>query len=282
MTFRFEELAGGDISIAGPSETRRFRAVGVPSGNFDAFDYVADYVLRNVARTITTPMGTLNIQDIQIHENTYARSYDITVPYGVGKGAGSSSGGFSGAYQITVDQTGGTVNVTAGRRISGYEFAAGDMVDNGGLIGVDGDDVKGTEIPVEQTKITVMFRHPQGVLNQAYIKRVGNIVGYPNSDSFLGYAPGEVLFKGGNFQETNTEASAQYNFDISPNRTNLVIGGITVSDKKGWDVLSFNYRDEVHDNGTAKRTVKKLKCIEVIRPAGREWVSYISAFGWGS
>ncbi len=275
MAFAFEEVNGGDMTVTEPSVTRRFRAKGVTGlVGIDAFDYVTSYALANTAKTIVTPMGQLYRQDIQLHENRYARSYDISVPYGRKKRE-------SGAYQITVDQTGGMVNVKAGTRIAGYVATAGDLVDNGGLIGVEGEDVKGTEIPVEQTRITVNFRHPQGVLNPAYIKAIGQIVGYPNSDPFLGYEPGEVLYKGGNFTESNSEATATYNFDISFNRANIVIGGITVVEKFGWDVLSFVYRDEEFDNGTNIVPVKTLKCIEVIRPAGREWVAYQASFGWG-
>ena len=275
MAITFQEIPGGDMAFRDPIEVRRFRATNVPQGSFDAFEYVADYALQNTAKTIVTSVGTLNRQDIQIHENVYARSYEITVPYGIQQRQ-------SGAYQITVDQTGGMVNVKAGRRITGYQLAAGDMVDNGGLIGVEGDDVKGIEIPVEQTKIVVMFRHPQGILSKAYIDRVGHIVGYPNSDSFLGYAAGEVLFKGGNFSQTNCEATATYNFDISFNRSGMTIGGITGVAKFGWDVMSFNYRDDTFDNGTKIVSIQKLTCIEIIRPAAREWVSYQTAFGWGA
>jgi hypothetical protein len=203
---------------------------------------------------------------------------------------GASPSGGAGAYQITVDQTGGTVNVKAGVRKEAYTTAGrstlgtagADEVDNGGLIGVEGDEVKGVDIPVEQTKLTIMFRHPQGKLTKSYIDAIGRIVGFPNSDTFVGYQPGEVMYKGGQFSETNTEATATYNFDISYNRTNFVIGGITLALKYGWDIMSFTYKDTNYVNGAGKTLpVKNIKCIEIIRPAGREWVAYQSAFGWG-
>ena len=282
MTIDFRELTGGDMSLKGSSVVRKFRMTGIPHGSFDAFDFVADYCLNpsHLARTITSMVGTLHIQDIQIQEISYGRAYLISVPYGINKGSsGSGSGSFAGAYQITNDSTGGTVNVKAGRRIAGYVKSPYLMVDSEGLIGVEGDDVKGIDIPVEQSKITVMFRHPQGILNDAYIDRTNAIVGFPNSDRFLGRDPGEMLYKGGSFSETNTEGSATYNFDRSPNRTNFVVGGITVAEKKGWDVLSFHYADYVFNGGSGNVAAKRLKCLEVVRP--REWVSYVTAFGWG-
>jgi hypothetical protein len=84
---------------------------------------------------------------------------------------------------------------------------------------------------------------------------------------------------GGNFTQTEAEASASYSFNISPNATGLVVGDITIADKKGWDFISPTFKTKEFDNGTEKHTVKVLKCIEIIRP--REWKNYRSAFGWG-
>jgi len=270
MTYILEQTSQGDIGKETATVNWRIRGT-VPATATDPFDQVAQFVMtpNRIPRTFSHPRGTLYLQDIQIHENHAARSYSITAPYGITKRD-------PGAYQLVVDQTGGTVNVTAGTRIAGYGPFA-DEVDNGGLIGVDGDEIRGVDIPVAESKITVNFRHPEGKLNAAYVKAVGQLVGYPNSTTFLTYAPGEVLYLGSNFAETDMEATAQYSFAISYNVQNLILGGITVAFKAGWDVLNISYKDEV-DNG---HNVKRIKYIEVIRPAGREWINYMAAFGWG-
>lgn len=270
MTFRFEQVTESDIGMEPPTANIRYRSTGqpptMPPGDY--FNWISSYALANIPRTYAHPRGIIFLQDIQIHENVYARHYEITAPYGRRKRE-------PGAYQITVDQTGGTVHVTAGTRIAVYgSFPE----DNGGLIGVDGDNVNGVDIPVEETKINVQFRHPQGILNRNYIRATGRLVGFPNNDSFLGYEPGEVLYLGGQFTETDTEATAQYSFAISYNQTNFQVGGITVTEKKGWDVLSPSYRPTVDSNN---RAVRQLGCIEIIRPAGRDWKDYVSVFGWG-
>lgn len=272
MAIRFEKITGGDISMEPPTAVVKYRLTGAPSPlpGGDYFDYVASYVLNNVPSTYSHPRGTIFLQDIQIHENWYARHYDVVAPYTRFKKQ-------SGAYQISVDQTGGSVHVTAGTRIAGYG-EAGNAVNNGGLIGVDGDEVLGCDIPVEETKINVMFRHPTAFLTRAYIRNTGRLVGFPNNDGFLGYDPGEVLYLGGQFTETDTESTAMYSFAISYNRTNFTIGGITITEKKGWDVISPAYKYAV-DNGYG---VRQLKYIEIIRPAGREWTNYASVFGWGA
>ena len=276
MALEFEFVTGSDATLDKDNLTivRKMRArdklpVAVGSDYFDTVSSAAmAWIIAN-APTYGTPWGTLFWNSVQIHENYYALDYSFSVTYGKNDKA-------AGAYQITVDQSGGTVHVTAGTRIGVYGPAA-DRKDNFGLIGADGDKVTGVDIPVEETKLTVMFRHPERVLNAAYIKNIGRLVGYPNNATFLTYAAGEVLYLGGNFTETDTEASASYSFAISYNRTNFDVGGITVGEKKGWDVLSPTYKEAV----VGGHGVRKVQCIEIIRPAGRAWADY-AAFGWGS
>lgn len=272
MGLRLEKITGGDIAMEPASATLKYRAAGTPAflPGGDFFSFIASYALANIPRTFDHPKGTLYRQDIQVHETWYARYYEISVPYGKKKKEQE------GAYQISVDQTGGTVHVTAGTRIAGYGPAA-DAVDNGGLIGVDGDEVKGTEIPVEETKLNVTYRHPKAALNRDYIKRVGRLVGFVNKDEFLDYEPGEVRFLGGNFTESEAEATAAYSFAISFNRRNFTVGGITITEKLGWDVISPTYKTDTDND----HLVKQLAYIEIVRPGGRDLQDFKPVFGWG-
>lgn len=273
MPLAIEEIGGSNLAMSGPSFTRRYRITGATGlVGVDAFDIVADFALSQIPGTLSTNTGLMYLADIQITENHYARSYDVSAPYSpfgvLKRGTGP------GAYQISVDQTGGTVNVKAGRRIAGY---GPENIDNGGLIGVEGEDVKGVDIPVEKSRFTIMFRHPQGMLTDAYIDKVGALVGFPASDDFINRTPGELMYLGGNFVKTNSEATGTYTFERSPHKQNFEVAGINIVDKKGWDVLSFCYGD----NNANDKAERKVKCIEVIRPAGREWKPYKPAFGWG-
>lgn len=283
MTFRFKRVTEGEMTMDPLSVTVKYRAEGIPLTlpAADFFDYVASRALAVIPETYASSAGMLHRQDIQLHEVAYARKYLLTVPYGPRKRN-------TGAYQISVDQIGGTTHVTAGERISGWgasgmggvganEQDSPEKEDNGGLIGKDGDQVHGVDIPVEETKITVSYRHPAMKLIQSYIRGIGKLVGFPNEDTFLGYEPGEVLYLGGRFTESEAEATAQYDFAISYNRKNFKVGDITIGEKKGWDVVSPIYVEK-NDDGKPER---KIKYIEIIRPAGREWKDYKSAFGWG-
>jgi hypothetical protein len=275
MALTLKLIVGSDQTLDRDKLTivRKFQVRGtLPyTGGGDAFDYVSSSVMGLIVAgypTYGTPMGTLYWNSIQLHENHYAQLYDISVTY-------STIDKQTGTYQITVDQAVGTQKVTAGVRIAGY---GPKIIDSKGVF-FDGKEVTGIDVPVAEDKLSVSYRHPKAYLNHSYIRAVGRLRGYPNEDSFLGYAPGEVVYMGGQFTESEAEASASYSFAISPNVTNLVVGGITITEKKGWDAVSPVYVDKVDSTSGDEQASRELKCIEIIRP--REWKAYRSAFGWG-
>lgn len=274
MSLMLKLAVGSDLTLDRENLTivRKFHVRGtLPyTAGGDAFDYVSSSVMGLINTsyaTYSTPMGLLYWNSIQLHENFYAQSYDVSVTY-------SPFNRQSGTYQISVDQAVGNVRVTAGRRIAGYD-GTGTCPDNGGTF-FDGQQITGTDVPVAEDRFSVSYRHPQAWLNAAYIRAVGELRGYPNNDTFLGFPAGEVMYMGGNFTQTDAEASASYSFARSPNVTNLVVGGCTIAEKKGWDVASPTWEPDVDGSDNA---VKKVLGIEIIRP--REWKDYKSVFGWG-
>ena len=274
MAFKIRLQRGSDLTIDHERLTivRKMDVIGdLPYGfGGDAFDYVSSQVMgviMSMYPTYGTPMGTLYWNSIQLHERYYAQNYEAHVTY-------SPVNRATGAYQIQVDQAVGNVHVTAGRRISGHN-GTGDCPDNKGVMH-DGMEITGTEIPVAEDRLTIAYRHPQAYLNAAYIRAVGSLRGFPNNDYFLGYEPGEVRYMGGNFVQTECEASASYAFDISRNALNLVVGEVTIPAKTGFDVISPTWEAEVDANDNA---VREILGIEVIR--FREWKNYKPVFGWG-
>ena len=279
MTLRFEQKTGGTIAAnrsGSPEVTLQFHGLDtIPTAvGGDYFDWFGSQAIAWVAANAPTyshPQGTLYWNTIQIQERFYAQCYDMSVSY-------SPNDKSSGAYQITVDQTGGTVNVKAGTVIAKFGAnAPANLADVPPTIGVQGDDIVGVDIEVESTKIVVMFRHSQAFLTRSYIRSTGGLVGYVNNGTFLGYAAGEAKYLGGNFTESNTESTAQYNFAISPNKTNFTVAGITITQKYGWDLLDPVFKDD--DDGT--RGIRTVDYFKTIRPAGREWKDFGATFGWG-
>lgn len=279
MSLTLELITGSDLTLDRESLTivRKFRVKGTLPyvGGGDCFDTVSSLVMGLVQSTYPTygtPMGTLYWNSIQLHESYYAQFYEVSVTY-------SPFQKETGTYLIRIEHSAGTAKATAGTRIAGYPAA--DAVDNGGVIW-NGREVVGVDVPYNQTRIVISYRHPKMFLNHGYLKAVGQLVGHPNSDKFLGYDPGEIAYTGGNATESEAEASAEYSFEVSRNETNLVVGGITIASKKGFDVVSPVYKWDVeNDAGGNPKMIQPIDYIEIIRPKGREWKAYVSVFGWG-
>ena len=283
MTLTLELITGSDLTLDRDSLTivRKMRVKGdLPFVGGDAFDTVASMVMGVVTMTYPTygtPMGTLYWNSIQLHESFYAQMYEISVTYSPFKKQ-------TGTYQVRIEHAAGTAKATAGEWIAGYpaaNFPAGEADSNAGVI-FDGQEVVGVDVPFNQTRIVIAYRHPQMFLNHTYLRAVGNLVGHPNNDIFLGYDPGEIAYAGGNVTESEAEASAEYSFEVSRNETDLVVGGITIAEKEGFQIVSPVYQSEVVDDaGGTKKGVRTIKEIEIIRPRGRELKDYVSVFGWG-
>ena len=282
MALTLEPLTGSDLTLDPDSltEVRKFRVKGtLPySGGGDCFDVVASLVMGLVQTsypTYPTPLGTLHWNSVRLHESYYAQLYEISVSYSPRKRE-------TGTYQIRIEHAAGMAKATAGEWIAAYPtLAVPGANGNGGVIW-DGHEVVGVDVPYNQTRIVISYRHPQMFLNHTYLRKIGELVGHPNNDTFLGYEPGEICYAGGNATESEAEASAEYTFEVSPNATDIEVGGITVAEKKGFDILSPVYKwDTDDDDGGNTKAIRPIDYIEVIRPHGREWKDYVSVFGWG-
>lgn len=287
-----ELIVGSDLTLDRDNLVivRRFRVKGTLSGlASDVFDTVASYVMAAIVvggtdsnghqygPTYMTPQGLLYWNTIQLHESFYAQQYEISVTF-------SPFNKQTGTFLLRIEHAAGTAKATAGEWIAGYpvaNFPAGEADSNGGVI-FDGQEVVGVDVPFNQTRIVISYRHPQAFLNHTYLRAVGALVGHPNNDIFLGYDPGEIAYAGGNATESEAEASAEYSFEVSRNETDLVVGGITIADKKGFDIISPIYQSAIaDDSGGDKKGIRTIKSIEIIRPRGREFEDYVSVFGWG-
>jgi hypothetical protein len=282
-----ELVVGSDLTLDRENLTivRKFRVKGMlPGGPSDVFDTVASYVMAAIVTggvdsnghaygpAYATPQGVLHWNSIQLHESHYAQNYQINVTYTPYRKQQS------GTYMVRIEHAAGTAQATAGEHIAVYP--AGSPVGNKGTIW-NGQEVVGVDVPFNQTRIVVSFRHPQMFLNHNYLRNIGKLVGYPNSDTFLGYDPGEISYAGGNATESECEASAEYTFDVSRNEKNLEVGNITIAEKKGFDVISPVYEWDTDADAAGKTVaVRPIKYIAIIRPRGREWESY-GPFGWG-
>jgi len=230
---RIIELPDG-IKATGfnPTELRRFKIIGVTNVNT-----ANAFALASTPSIIGTIYGILYRQDLQTSKVAY-NHWLIEVPYGPRKAV-------TGDFTWDFDTTGGTIHITQAKQEVG-RFPAASAPDQRGAIGVDGDEVKGTDIIIPAMKINVNFRHPYGVITLPQAKFLANITGTTNSTPFLTFPPGEVLFLGARGQDgSEAEATVSYQFAMAANQTDMTIGEIANVQKKAWEVAWIRYKDNV-------------------------------------
>jgi hypothetical protein len=215
-----------------PSSNYTYRLIGETNENT-----VNAYAMGATPAFVITSYGILYRQDIQ-PTRTHYNQWTIRVPYGPAKNE-------TGEWTWDFETTGGTVHISqAKEEIARYPSAT--APNQLGAIAVDGDEVKGVEIVVPAMKINVHYRHPQGVITLAMAKFLNNMTGMVNSDTFLTFSPGEVLFLGARGSDgTVADATVTYSFAMAANATGLTIGGIADVAKRGWEVAWIRYQDTI-------------------------------------
>lgn len=270
MAFRFEEKPGSGNSTIIPAYREK---VYYASGSKDE-NFVLNAAVAATPAAIFTPQGKLYRQDVRLSWKAAAYC-EVSVPYTKRN---------VNEPDISFDTTGGTVHITSSRQtVEKYGVGgAGDAPDMKQTIGVNGDDVDGCDIAVPALKLTVSFRHPSGVITMAQVRSLARSTAYVNSDVWLGFQPGEVLFLGASGGwGPETETTIQYQFACSENAENGVAGDkrLTIGDianivKKGHDYVWVRYVDDVD----AGRPIKKAKHVYVERVY--ETVSFFLLFGF--
>ena len=159
--------------------------------------------------------------------------------------------------EYTFETGGGSVHITQSlANVARYAAAGQTAPDFGGAIGVNGDSIDGTDITVPVYNFTERHQLASSVVTAAYKLALFHATGKVNNATFKGLAAGEVLFLGASGAKTGIDNwEITYRFAASPNVSNLNVGGITVTSKKGWEYLWVRFRDA--EDGTAKALVKR-------------------------
>lgn len=257
---------GIDTTAVPPSETHRYRVIGTDDKNV-----VNAFVIAGTPSLVTTNYGILYRSDLQVSRAAY-NQWDIEIPY-------EPNVTEVGDWTWDFDTTGGQVHITqAKQEIARYPSAT--APNQLGAIAVDGNEVKGVEIVVPAMKINVQYRHPQGILTLARAKYLSNITGMVNSDTFLTFAPGEVLFLGSRGSDgTTAEATISYSFAMAANATGLTIGNIAGVAKKAWEVAWVRYHDTITTVGSTDNPTRVAKYVYVDRVY--DTIPMATALGFG-
>lgn len=234
--FAFHEIPDSRRSTMEPTSlTLRYYAGG--NGDNDN-SFVHAYALAATPLQLATPHGTIFRQDIEI-ESIGWDAWHINVPYAKRKKE-------NGQWDWSFRSSGGTIRITGGKHKA--VFPAGKPTHNG-LIGVNGEEVEGVDVVVPATIYDFSFRHPQGVVSLSYSKAISDMTGVVNSDNWLAFGPGEMLFLGPNGSDgSNSEAQLSYSFAYSKTVSNLQVGDIAIVNKQGHDVAWITYKKEVQNN----------------------------------
>jgi hypothetical protein len=162
-----------------------------------------------------------------------------------------------GSFQLSFDTTGGTVHITASKQTIAAYGTGATVNDHKQSIGVTGPDKdpEGADVVIPVLKLTATFKHPQGIITLPQIKNLARWTGKVNSDTFLTFAPGEVLFLGCTGSEgTDSPTDIQYHFACSENLTGLSIGGITVANKLGHHLYWIQFQSGVTPDGEIRNS----------------------------
>jgi hypothetical protein len=257
---------GIDTTGLEPTQTRRYKIVGVANENT-----ANAFAIASTPAIISTIYGILYRQDVRIRKSAF-NHWMVEIPYGTRKA-------ITGDFTWDFDTTGGTIHITQAKQEVG-RFPSADAPDQKGAIAVDGDEVKGTEVIVPAMKINVNFRHPLGVITIPQAKFLSNITGTVNSDTFLTFAPGEVLFLGARGSDgTDAEATVSYQFAMAKNESGITIGDITGISKKAWEMTWIRYKDAVVTSGGDEVPTREPKFVYVDRVY--EEIAMAAALGFG-
>jgi len=262
---RIFHVPDGISSTANPAtETHKLRIADV----FDKNTAVA-YAIASTPSLVSTVHGILYRDDVRVTQSAY-NQWNVEVPYGTRK---------TGDFTWDFDTTGGTVHINqAKEELRRYPVAT--APNQLGAIAVDGNEVKGIETIIPAMKINVQFKHPLGVITLAKAKFLSNITGMTNSDAFLSFAPGEVLFLGARGSDgSDAEATINYQFAMAANVEGQTIGSIAGVAKRAWEVAWIRYQDTITVAGGNDQPTRVAKYVYVDRVYDE--IAMTTALGFG-
>lgn len=274
-TFTFQETPESrsqqyDSSATNNLVTHIYKAVGEQDDNV-----VATYVANNAAATVPTFAGVLYLKTVRIRPDGFQQYY-VEIDYG----PLSITSIPKGSYTFNFDTTGGTTNVKCGKTHVGSYYPAGATETPAnphmGVIGVKDDGgVDGADIVIPKFKFSVAFKYPSGVITVARAKLLASITGCTNSDKFLEFQPGELLFLGASGADgSQSEMEVTFNFEASANETGLTVAGVTGVSKKGHEYGWEEFGDKVA-SGLAVVNAKAVHIEQVYNSA-----NFAKTFQW--
>jgi hypothetical protein len=197
------------------------------------------------------------------------RFYGVEVTYGPESDPQSQEPPQAGTWKFSFDTTGGRHTITTARMISrhwGPDF--GEAPNLQGAINWDAESktCKGVEIPVPALKFTITAYYEPTAVTPSFMREVARKTARTNTDTWLGFEPGEVLYFGGQAQGDIPTIAGQrvapiavaHQFEASENQTLEVEGfdsgkkadGTEQNEikKRGWDYFWIWFKRRVEED----------------------------------
>lgn len=190
-----------------------------------------------------------------------------------------------GTWHFNFDTTGGSHKITQALETvwKGERSMSNPAPDLQGAIGWDGKKVNGADVPVAKLEFSITAYYAPTAVTTTFMRNLARRTPRTNSDTFLGFDPGELLYVGssgsGDIPTRNGQRvkpiAITHKYWASENLTDLAVGEITVATKKGWDYLDVRY-EMVEESG-------KLFPVPVHAFVHRifEEMDFVTFFGFG-
>ena len=117
-------------------------------------------------------------------------------------------------------------------------------------------NVAGVDIVVPQHSWTETHEISNTIVTNEYIRKLAELTGTTNKESFRDFEPGEVLFLGASSSHRgSTDWLIEFKFQAEINKENEQIGDITGISKKGHEYLWVKYREDEDTAGSNRKVV---------------------------
>jgi len=266
MAWVIEKTSFVDDSESG-NEFRRTYHFGVGNTQSSSAAYA---IGRNYfGPVISTPNGILFVADVRVTSTAY-NQFDVDVDY-------LRRPTEAGEWSWELDGTGRSEHVTHSlETIASYP--SGSAPDMKNTIGLDGDEIHGTDVIKPSSKLSIRFVHPPGFMTIQYANYLSLLAGYVNSVPWLVWDAGEVRFLGPRATDgSQTKSECNYSFEIERNRSNFTVGAITGITKKGWHYAWTKSKLGTATAGGSTYPTKVPQFVYVERVS--EEIDFATAFG---
>jgi len=146
-------------------------------------------------------------------------------------------------------------------------------VNHGALVNVTEEGVEGVDVVIPTLDFTITKEFAAGAVTMSFVRLLYSLTGTVNADNFLGFAPGELLYKGVDASFNDDSWAISYEFSAIPNVNNIqitapvfnpqrqvVTGVFEIPSKKGWEFLWIEFIEGV---GPLKKVMKQVNVVKV-------------------